>query len=57
MADGDRWEGREFSGGGNVAVVRGDVRRQSPRPLCVGAEEVGIAPVRREEAIMLQHRA
>ena len=49
-------------GGGNVAVVMGDVRR--PRPRCrrghghvADSEEVGIAPVGREEPIMLQHRA
>ena len=34
-----RWAGREFvclSGGGNVAVVMGDVRRPSPGPRCRG---------------------
>ena len=39
LAGGARWAGREFvflSGGGNMAVVMGDVRRPSPRPRCRG---------------------
>ena len=73
LAGGARWAGREFlclSGEGNVALVMGDVKRPSPRPRCRGtatvpwrwclgtvAVAVGTAPVRWEEAIMLQHRA
>ena len=49
--------GREFlslNRGGNVAVVMDDMRRHHHGH---GAEEVGIASVRREGAIMLPHRA
>ena len=61
LAGGARWACREFvylSGGGNEALVMGDMRRPSRRPRPGSAEEVGIAPVRRkEEMIMLPHRA
>ena len=56
LAGGARWADREFvclSRGGNVAVVMGN----GPVSHGHGGEEVGTAPVRREEATMLQHRA